>query len=81
MTFAGGEDRRFREVIDSAETGSSTRLFARLGDHSEYRLAEIAHLSVGEDRIIMQNRAAVIDPGNIVSGDYQHHAGCGLDCL
>jgi hypothetical protein len=53
-----------------ASRGRAPRQVARLGDHREHRLAEVVDDAVGEDRIVVDDRPAVVRAGD-VGGD-QH---------
>ncbi len=50
------DDRRQRVVIDRDMLGGIDRLLARFGDDQRYRLADIAHLAVGEERLRREAR-------------------------
>ncbi len=52
---------------------------ARFGDDGEDRLADVVHDAVGEDRVVVDDRAAVVDAGDVVRGEHGHHAGHRLD--
>ncbi len=46
-----GRDRRQRHIIDGQLLGRVKRLVAALGDNQRHRLADIAHLALGEERL------------------------------
>ena len=45
------------------------------GDNGVNNLAMIRNLTFGEHRVITKNRADIINPGNIISGQHHDHAG------
>ena len=50
---------------------------AGAGNHGKQGLAHIANLTVAQNRVIMNDGAAVVDTGNIGSGNDIHHLGHG----
>ena len=50
-----------------------------VGDDDEDRLADILHQTIAEDRVIMQDRTAIIDAGDVLRGEDRHHTGRRFD--
>ena len=60
--------------------GESYRLARRresLGYRGKYRLTDKFHQAIGEDRIIVEDRATIVVAGDVIRGDYRDHAGRG----
>ena len=77
----GGFGRQVRGpggVINLRKPRCAARIVMRIGDHDEQRLADILDQSVGKNRIVMDDRAAVIEAGNVRSDQHGDHAGRGL---
>ncbi len=55
--------------------GGTACLLARLGDHREHGLADVVDDAVGEDRIVVDDRAAVVRPGNVGGDQHRDDAG------
>jgi hypothetical protein len=49
----------------------------RGGGHGEQALADIGHLAVGEQLVVVDHRADVVLAGDVLGGQHQHHAGRG----
>ncbi|MDT4828340.1 hypothetical protein FQZ97_617220 [compost metagenome] len=63
--------------------GGAARGIAGFGDHGEHGLAEVADLAAvvhgQQDRVVVNDRAAVVGAGDVVGGDHRDHAGHGAD--
>ena len=46
----------------------------RGGNHREDRLADIEHLAIGKDRIVMDDRTAIVGAWNVRRGEHRDHA-------
>ena len=57
------------------------RQVARLGDHREHRLADIVDEPVGEDRIVVDDRAAIVGAGDVGGDQHCDDAGQRRDAL
>ena len=55
------------------QRGSTARSITVAGDHGKQGLAHKADFAVAQNRIVMNDGAAVVDTGNIGSGDHVHH--------
>ncbi len=53
----------------------AARRIARARQHHEHRLAEVPHRAVGEDRIVVHDRAAVVAAGDRIGAERVDHAG------
>ena len=51
------------------------RLAAGAGDDQEHRLAAPVHRTLGQDRVVVHDRAAVVDAGNVGGRQHRDHAG------
>ncbi|KDB51037.1 hypothetical protein X805_33380 [Sphaerotilus natans subsp. natans DSM 6575] len=51
------------------------RLAARAGHDQEHRLAAPVHRALGQDRVVVHDRAAVVDAGNVGGRQHRDHAG------
>jgi hypothetical protein len=47
----------------------------RVGDHDENRLADVLHDAVSEDRVVMDDRAAIVGARDVGYRVHRHHAG------
>ncbi len=67
MRVACGQHRRQRLDVEHVlrARGRAARRVARRGDHREHRLAEVAHFAVGEDRVVADDRAALVRAGDV----------------
>ena len=75
--LGGREDGFERLVTDHVvafrERGGAACEFMRFGDHREHWLAEIQHLIDGENRVVVQYRAAIVFTGDVVGGQHGDH--------
>jgi hypothetical protein len=72
-----GQDRRQFVVSDFGQARGAAGLIVGFGDHDEDRLADVHHQSIGKNRIVVDDRAAVVDAGDIGGGEHGDHAGGG----
>ena len=56
------------------QRGSPARQIAVGGDDGKDRLAEVAQLLIGQDRIVVQQRAAIVLAGNVGGGQHRDDA-------
>ena len=66
----GGDGQHFPGLCSSAAGG-----FARAGDHREHRLAQVADVAVTQNRVVVNDGAAIVGPRNVAGRHHQHHAG------
>jgi hypothetical protein len=76
MGLAHREHRRQRLDVDEVlgPRGRAPRRVAAGGDDREHRLAQVLHQTVGEDRIVLHDRAALVLAGDVLGSDHVHHA-------
>ena len=53
-----------------ASARGASRRIARAGDHHEHRLAEVLHRAVGQDRVVVHDRAAVVAAGDVLGTEH-----------
>ena len=51
-----------------------------VGHHRKHRLAQVAQLALGQDRVVMHDGAAVIGARDVPSGEHRHHPRQGFEC-
>jgi hypothetical protein len=56
------------------QRGGAARRVARRRDHREHGLAEVAQFAVGEDRVVVHDRAAVVAAGDVGGGQHRDDA-------
>jgi hypothetical protein len=75
LASCGVSNRRQRVVVDDDLARRAPRGVVRLGEHGEHRLADVLDEAVGENRIVMDDRAAIVDAGNVRRDDHGDDAG------
>jgi hypothetical protein len=60
--FARGKDGRQFAIVHSGVTRRSPGMVVAIGNHHENRLPDILHQPVGKHRIVVDDRAAIVDP-------------------
>jgi restriction endonuclease Mrr len=60
--------------VDHGQARGAARIVVGVGDHDEDRLADVLHQAVGEDRIVVDDRAAVVGAGDVLHGQHRDHA-------
>jgi hypothetical protein len=75
MRLLRRQHERMRLAADDllGDGGGAARLVACSGDHREHRLAEVAQLAVGQDGVILDQRAAFVVAGDLCRGEDIHH--------
>ncbi len=87
LAFGMGVLRRqhWRQAVDAEHVlgacGHTAGLVAGLGDDGKHRLAQVTDLSVAQDRVVMDDGAAVVGPGNVSRRQHRDHAGQGPQCV
>ena len=73
----------WRERLDGQRRlrlrGCASSRIARFGDHREDRLAEVLDEAVGEDRVVVDHRAAIVRAGDVGGNQHRDDAGHRLD--
>ncbi len=69
------EDGFQRLVLDEGGLGGATGGVQAGGGHRQYRLAQVLHLAIGQQRITRQHGADVQLAGHVGGGDGQGHPG------
>jgi hypothetical protein len=68
------EDRRQRLELDAHQSCRATRDLLVLGDDPRERLAVMADLVGRDQRLVVQDRPGVVDPGHAARGQHTQHA-------
>ena len=77
MGFAHRQHRRKGFDVDEflGPCGGAACGIAGAGNHGKDRLAQELHHPVGQDRVVVHDRAALVFAGDVFGGNHVHHAG------
>ena len=73
LRFLRGEHRGQHVVVDLGEARGAPRGIVRRGDHDEHRLADVLDEPVGEDRVVVDDRPAIVLPGDVGGREHRDH--------
>ena len=73
------QDRRQDFIVDVRQARCTPRCVVRVGQHRKQRLARVLDDALGQDRVVVNDRATIVDSGNIGGDEHVDHAGRGAD--
>ena len=73
------EDRRQDFIVDACQPRRAPCRVVRIGEHREQRLPRVLDEAIGQDRVVVNDRAAIVDPWNIRGDEHVDHACRGAD--